>query len=1025
MATKQLLETLTQWSRGNAKEEEVSDVYVRLGYEFNIACRAFNSINVDTSDLGPVPDLLRNILEDTLSQPASPQALDNFLPRIRDIIINLLQGLKKKQSRLRNRGSLRDEPSGRRLEQPERHTSVGSTTSGAVTTTSSQDNISAQILQDNADGRRGSSSVVNPPNTQQEVTPGPGLARGTVRKSVRREPQNSIPFSGSSSTVASTTAQQLPVLSPSTADSSLNSSGLLHPPLPPPPPPPKQDALTALQRGGDLERRASRRFSAYQIQKHLGAPSNGVVIPPPQNSPIPNRGRDGREAQESMRAVTSRTSSIRERPRPSRYQSSPDRGGAVGQPQTITEEQEPPTLRTFSTPVLEPPDEPRIDDSPLAKTPDAYLGTSNSYIQPSDIHSPVATTTPFPATKEPQHGLGIATDREATPKPPDHRPPSRVIATPEPRGASELDSSPPSSKDLTLFLQYKTRVKKFVLTGGYEELTMARLQLAFIEKFAWSSQDGGADLPEIYIQDPVSGVRHELEDLSEVKDRTVLVLNFEALEEVKKHFDEEIDSLKGVLNSVKHSIDGQNTMIQRFSDKQLEASKEMARLSAAPTPRITRAVPILTDKTTSPPMNEAHVIEVQNLKRDIAVLRQTYSSMSSDFAAGLSSIKAKAAAVNEAATAAVEPSWKGNEGRLRIESGKARLGSEMEAVISRFDEVQDNIDELRKDVVTRGVRPRPRDLEVVSADIAAAIKDVLRMKDFVKQEKPVWTKIWAQELNTVMVEQQELSTQESVLADLIEDSEGVKEIYALIEETMKQQAAEGKTGPRTVSKTLEIDPATDPNQAKEGVLDEVRALQPNHENRLEAIERAEKARQRDLVHRQANEFQREVEKFVADGHLKKTGGMDEVERVRKVKDAQALRENWATQQAQEVERDKKRAEKAAAKAAAKAAQGSPPAAPPPSHKSESVYGEHDLEDGTNNHAGPETSQEDETPFFTATTSTPAESENASGGDRPGLFSAAAYAFPASTKVDTHHAEPLNSSQPPALPPLTLSPGMDG
>lgn len=103
VATKQLLETLTQWSRRQASENEVSDVYVRLGYEFNLACRAFNAIGVDTSDLGPVPDLLRTILEDTLSQDASPQSLDRYLPRIRDIIINLLHGLKKKQARLRSR----------------------------------------------------------------------------------------------------------------------------------------------------------------------------------------------------------------------------------------------------------------------------------------------------------------------------------------------------------------------------------------------------------------------------------------------------------------------------------------------------------------------------------------------------------------------------------------------------------------------------------------------------------------------------------------------------------------------------------------------------------------------------------------------------------------------------------------------------------------------------------------------------------------------------------------------------------
>ena len=105
VATKQLLETLTLWSRGTSTESEVSDVYVRLGYEFNIASRAFNTIGVDTSDLGNVPELLRGILEETLSQEASQASLDNYLPRIRDIIINLLQGLKKKQQWLRQRNS--------------------------------------------------------------------------------------------------------------------------------------------------------------------------------------------------------------------------------------------------------------------------------------------------------------------------------------------------------------------------------------------------------------------------------------------------------------------------------------------------------------------------------------------------------------------------------------------------------------------------------------------------------------------------------------------------------------------------------------------------------------------------------------------------------------------------------------------------------------------------------------------------------------------------------------------------------
>jgi hypothetical protein len=41
VATKQLLEGLTDWSQGRITEEEVSDIYVRLGNCFNAAVAAF------------------------------------------------------------------------------------------------------------------------------------------------------------------------------------------------------------------------------------------------------------------------------------------------------------------------------------------------------------------------------------------------------------------------------------------------------------------------------------------------------------------------------------------------------------------------------------------------------------------------------------------------------------------------------------------------------------------------------------------------------------------------------------------------------------------------------------------------------------------------------------------------------------------------------------------------------------------------------------------------------------------------
>lgn len=85
-------------------------------------------------------------------------------------------------------------------------------------------------------------------------------------------------------------------------------------------------------------------------------------------------------------------------------------------------------------------------------------------------------------------------------------------------------------------------------------------------------------------------------------------------------------------------------------------------------------------------------------------------------------------------------------------------------------------------------------------------------------------------------------------------------------------------------------------KAKDGVLGEVRALRPNHETRLEAIERAEKARQRELETRREGEFTKEVANFVEEGRLKKSGGVEEAERLRKARDEKNMREAWEKQQ---------------------------------------------------------------------------------------------------------------------------------
>jgi hypothetical protein len=73
-----------------------------------------------------------------------------------------------------------------------------------------------------------------------------------------------------------------------------------------------------------------------------------------------------------------------------------------------------------------------------------------------------------------------------------------------------------------LFLQVGKEVKKVTYDG---ELTIPALQLLFMEKFSYTS--GQLDFPHIYIRDPVANLSYELEDVSEVQNKSVLILNLE------------------------------------------------------------------------------------------------------------------------------------------------------------------------------------------------------------------------------------------------------------------------------------------------------------------------------------------------------------------------------------------------------------------------------------------------------------------------------------------------------------------
>jgi len=881
-ATKELLETLTKWSRLAASDKEVSDVYVKLGSHFNIACRAFTAIGVETADLGNVPDILRSVLENTLSQEASPASLEVYLPKIREIIINLLQGLKKKQKKLgpRTKGDANGSKAGgpeksmeQRQESMRRPRPDEFPNDSRPPRTSS---LPPDAHQNNAQ------------NIPQISTPGQSVS--SIADSVR----------GSLSTVASS-QPSFSTTSFENYDVSQQHSAVRPPDEPyqnthlyeQPPSSPKPDALEALAQQPQFKRRASQRYSQFQIQKLTGSSPNGAQVFG-SATPTPRVPFQARESTDSSRNRGSFHSIRNESPVAPTAATSLKRTLSVN---TRTQEQQAPEIRldessekiSPGTPLLQTPADKLGQELPLPSLTPAVSATIS---EPPSFYIDTGTPLETPPPEPPVHLV----QRDDVVQQPtlevEAEKPASVEASSTIHDRISISPPPQSPKGLTIFIQLGRSMKKVTLTDELEDLSLNTLRLLFIAKFSYNPPSG-EDFPEIYIQDPSSGVRYELEDIHDLKDSSIICLNVEILDEVKRHIDDGMASLRQVVEGVNQTIQTQAKAIQQVADKQNETSRLVTDLatrspvaqtfSKTPSNQIFREKRLQSVSSITRSDRLVQVSDVKAIKKDFAVLRQTYNAFVTDVTANMTNIKVKAASVRNIA---IGQSGGGmSEGRASLEAGKKLLGADADSLVTRVDDLQDTVEDLRKDVVSRGVRPHPRQIDSVTKELVKAQSELKKMSNYIKKEKPAWKKVWERELEIVCEDQQFFNLQEELVADLKDDLDKAAQTFALVEQCTEQQlkVAPGAVRSASIGFVPNSNAPLDPSRAKDSVLSEVRALQPNHENRLEAIERAERMRKKDLEGR-TSPFKKELGSFVEENKLKKSGGVMEAERQRKAKD---------------------------------------------------------------------------------------------------------------------------------------------
>lgn len=272
--------------------------------------------------------------------------------------------------------------------------------------------------------------------------------------------------------------------------------------------------------------------------------------------------------------------------------------------------------------------------------------------------------------------------------------------------------------------------------------------------------------------------------------------------------------------------------------------------------------------------------EVQNLRRDIGVMRQLYTEFMKQTKDSLGALRTQTQNVKQLANSSV------GGARAFIDSGKQKLDIRSQNVLTDVERLQDLVENIKDDVIKRQVTPKAQYFKSIKKDIENVAAELESLKEHIKTIKPMWKKTWEEELQNIVEEQQFLNHQEEFLADLLEDHKAVVEVYGHVEQVVNLRGANGL--PRGGRRGYRPPPPDEGHNGLSSVMQEIRGAAVDPEKRLKAIEASQKNREKELAAR-SDDLQAELTEFVGQKKLRMTGGAEEIERVRQKRNDMTLK----------------------------------------------------------------------------------------------------------------------------------------
>lgn len=264
--------------------------------------------------------------------------------------------------------------------------------------------------------------------------------------------------------------------------------------------------------------------------------------------------------------------------------------------------------------------------------------------------------------------------------------------------------------------------------------------------------------------------------------------------------------------------------------------------------------------------------EIVLLRRDLGVMRQMYVDFVNQTKSSISNMRTQAQAVRQLAGTKVSGD------RAYVVAGREKLDSRTTTLLTKLEELQDSVENLRHDVVKRHVTPRPAAMKLLKGTIDGTATELQSIQEYISTVQPMWKQTWAKELAEIVEEQEFLRHISEFVEDLAADHAEAAKIFEDINGvvSMRPNAPTARSVGRSFRPAA---PVEEGHQVLTNVFSQIRGSNVDPEQRMRAIEASQRQRKMDLAGR-SDAFTAELSGYVQGKRLKMTGGAEEAERVR-------------------------------------------------------------------------------------------------------------------------------------------------